>query len=281
MTLTAKTFASGFAFPEGPRWHNSQLWFSDMLLSRVFCLSADGQIVESFEVPGRGSGLGWLPGGDLLVVSMRECRLYRRTDGVLQPHAELRQFHHAFSNDMVVDGVGRAYIGAIGTDFENGEEFRSTSIAIVSPSGKASCGASNLHCPNGLVITGDGRTLIVAESEANRLSAFDIDSEGELSNYRCFADLGSYMPDGICLDAHGGVWVATTTPEVIRVEEGGKITDRVTVDNADAYACMLGGDDGRDLFICCAPGYDPVAGPENLAARIDVVRVPIPHAGLP
>lgn len=278
-----RTIASGFAFPEGPRWHDGHLWFSDQHAGEVVVLAPDGAIAERFAVPGGPSGMGWMPDGSLLVTSMQERRLYRRAaDGTLIIQAELATFHPGHSNDMVVDATGRAYAGNIGFDFNAGEAPRPTCIVAVAHDGTVKVAADALDCPNGTVITPDDASLIIAESMANRLTRFDIGADGSLTHRRLFADLGDHVPDGICLDAEGAVWAASPyAGEVIRVREGGEIVERVTIDGAKPYACMLGGRDGRDLFVCCATDHDPAITVKARAGRIDAVRVSIPGAGLP
>jgi sugar lactone lactonase YvrE len=276
-----RTIASGFAFPEGPRWHEGRLWFADQHGGTVYVLDPDDNVHEHFAVPGGPSGMGWLPNGDLLVVSMDERRLYRRgSDGRLVVHADLADMHSGQSNDMVVDHRGWAYAGNVGFDYFSGEAPRPTCIAAVAPDGTVEMAADHLHCPNGSVITADGRTFIVAETFAFRLTAFDIDEEGRLSNRRTFADLDGYSPDGICLDAEGCVWVAVALANcVIRVREGGEILTQIPIEGAQPYACMLGGMDGHDLFICCASDHDPTVTVKIRSGRIDVVRVDVGSSG--
>ena len=279
----ARTIAAGFAFPEGPRWHEGRLWFSDQHAGEVVVLDPDGTVAERFAVPGGPSGMGWMPDGALLVTSMHERRLYRRAaDGQLVAHAELAAFHPGHSNDMVVDATGRAYAGNIGYDFNGGEDPRATCLVAVAPDGTVSVAADALDCPNGTVITPDGKTLIIAESMANRLTAFTVADDGTLLDRRIFAQLGDHIPDGICLDAEGAIWAASPySGQVIRVRDGGEIVDSVTIDGAKPYACMLGGNDGRDLFVCCAGDHDPAVTMRQRAGRIDVARVTIPGAGRP
>jgi len=281
--MQARTIASGFAFPEGPRWHDDSLWFADQHDGVVRRLSAAGVIIEQFEVPGGPSGIGWLPDGDLLVVSMHERRLYRRRAGQLELHAELASVHPHHSNDMVVDRHGRAYVGNIGFDFHAGQELRATAIALVHADGSVEVAAGDLVCPNGTVITPDGRTLIIAESLAQRLTAFSIDAEGRLHDRRLFADLAEAgVPDGICLDAEGCVWVAAPFAQAaLRLRAGGEIVERVVVEGANPYACMLGGVDRRELYLCCAPDHDPARTVALRGGRIDVARVSVPGAGWP
>jgi len=282
MELTARTLAAGFAFPEGPRWHEGQLWFSDQHGGAVHVLNPDGTEAESFDVPGRPSGMGWLPDGDLLVVSMLERRLYRRHGGRLTVYAELGALHPGNSNDMVVDKAGRAYAGNIGFDFDAGESFRPTAIALVTPDGAVSVAADDIACPNGSVITPGGRTLIVAESMGKCLTEFDIGTDGRLTDRRLFAGLDERVPDGICLDDEGCVWVAAPfAGAALRVRRGGEIADTVPIQGAAPYACMLGGADGRDLFLCCATHHEPHLTVQLRTGRIDVARAPAGAAGWP
>ncbi|MEO3388805.1 SMP-30/gluconolactonase/LRE family protein [Mesorhizobium sp. CAU 1741] len=277
--IAARTIASGFAYPEGPRWHDGQLWVADQHDETVHILAADGLRVDSFHVAGGPSGMGWLPDGDLLVVSMEGHRLLRGDRAGLAPYCELGDIHHHLTNEMVVDSAGRAYVGNIGFDFEAGDPVTPTMLVMVDTAGAPRIVAEDLVCPNGTVITPDGKTLIIAESLANRLTAFDITGDGSLSNRRVFAQLPGHIPDGICLDAEGCVWAASPfTNSVVRTHEGGQITDTVTIDGAGAFACMLGGVDGRDLYVCVA---NPSMRPDTLTmrgGRIDVARVSVPAA---
>ncbi|MCI5074478.1 SMP-30/gluconolactonase/LRE family protein [Oricola sp.] len=277
--IPARTIATGFAYPEGPRWHDGQLWFADQHDETVHILAPDGARKGSFHVPGGPSGMGWTTDGDLLVVSMDEHKVFRRSGDALALHADLSSHHRYQTNEMVVDHHDRAYVGNIGFDFEAGEEVKPTMLLLVESDGTVSVAADDLLCPNGSVITPDGRTLIIAESLAHRLTAFDIAADGSLSNRRVFAEVPGHVPDGICLDAEGYVWAASPfTNSVIRVREGGDITDTVRIDDAGAYACILGGPDGRDLYVCCAnPGMRP-ATVEQRGGRIDVARVTVPAA---
>lgn len=277
----AATILRGLAFPEGPRWHDGRLWVSDQHAGAVHVVTGEGVVEETFEVPGGPSGMGWLPDGDLLVVSMLERRLYRRGKaGGLAVHAELAQLHPGHSNDMVVDRAGRAYVGNIGFDFDHGEAPGPTVMAIVTPDRGVAVAADDLMCPNGAVITPDGATLIVAESMAGRLTAFDVGPDGALSGRRVFADIGDHVPDGICLDAEGCVWVASPFAKaVIRVREGGGIVARVEIADAQPYACALGGDDGRSLFICCAGDHDRAVTMRTRTGRIDRIEVAVASAG--
>ena len=274
--------ADGLAFPEGPRWHDEELWFSDMHDGRVLRLDGDGALHEIVRVPARPSGLGWLPDGRLLVVSMLDRRVLLWDGAALSEHANLHALARFHTNDMVVDARGGAYVGNFGFDLDAKETPRATELLRVSADGAVSVAADELMFPNGCVITPDGKTLIVGETFAARLSAFSIDGDGALHNRRVFAALtGGAVPDGICLDAEGAVWVASpTTNEFLRVHEGGEVSARVESDQP-AIACMLGGDDGRTLFLLTAATTNPAKTVKLRSGRIESVRVPVAHAGLP
>ena len=281
-TYAARTLAGGFAYPEGPRWREGLLWFSDQHDGIVHALDDRGHRIESFAVEGGPSGIGWLPGGDMLVVSMERRTILRRKSGKLGLHVDLSAWHSAQTNDMVVDAVGRAYVGNIGFDFDNGEPAAPTMWLAVEPDGSVRQVADDLLCPNGTVLSQDGRTLIVAESLANRLTAFDVAPDGALSNRRVFAEMPGHVPDGICLDAEGQVWAASPfTGSVVRVAEGGEITATVFVEDAGAFACMLGGPDRKTLVICCAADHSRSNTVALRSGRIDVAPVDVPGAGLP
>ena len=271
----------GLTFPEGPRWHDGRLWFSDFFSHRVIAVDLQGRAETIVEVPGQPSGLGWLPDGRLLVVSMTDRKLMRLDPGGLVEHADLSGVATFHCNDMVVDGDGRAYVGNFGSDYNTGEPLQPARLARVDPDGTVSVAAERLMFPNGTVITPDGATLIIGETFARQLTAFDRAPDGTLSNRRVWADIAPHLPDGICLDAEGAVWSADPRGNaVIRVAEGGKILDRVSTGDLGAFACMLGGEDGRTLFICtCAGSGEAVA--TQRAGRIEVARVEVPHAGWP
>lgn len=273
----------GLAFGEGPRWHDDRLWFSDMHRHIVQALDiSSGEVTTIVEVPGAPSGLGWLPDGTLLVVSMEDRRVVRFEDGVLREHADLSAWAMFHCNDMVVDAVGRAYVGNFGFDLHGGAAPAPAVMVRVDPDGSARPAVDDLMFPNGTVITPDGSTLIVGESFGARLTAFDVDADGSLSRRRVWAQLdGGAVPDGICLDAEGAVWLASpTTNECVRVLEGGEVTDRVALDRG-AFACALGGDDRRTLLICSALESDPSTSVALASGRIEAVRVDVPGAGLP
>ena len=233
-----KVLLDGLAFPEGPRWRDGRLWFSDMHYHRVVAVDPDGRSETIAEVPNRPSGLGWLPDGRMLVVSMTDRRLLRLEDSKLVPHAELGAFATFHTNDMVVDAQGRAYVGNFGFDLDAQETPKPAALLRVDPDGTASLAADELMFPNGTVITPDGRTLIVGESFGARLTAFDLADDGSLSNRRVWAAVERAVSDGICLDAEGAIWVASpTSAEVLRVREGGEVTHRVPLRPRRSPAC--------------------------------------------
>lgn len=279
MTATTRIL-DGLAFPEGPRWHEGALWFSDFYTRRVSRVAMDGQVQTVVEVPGQPSGLGWLPDGRLLVVSMTDRRLMRLDPGGLAVVAELAALAPFHCNDMVVDRRGRAYVGNFGFDFAAGQAPQPTGLVLVTPEGAARVVADGLLFPNGAVITPDGRSLIVAETYARRLTAFAVAADGSLSQRRSWAALEGAAPDGICLDAEGAVWVASpVSREVLRVVEGGAVTARVAIDQP-AVACALGGADGHTLFILSVGTVVASAG-KSLAerrGRIEALRVDVPAA---
>ena len=283
MAAETKVLLDGLCFPEGPRWHEGKLWFSDMHAHRVLCVGLDGRAETVVEVPERPSGLGWLPDGRLLVVSMRDRRLLRLDPSGLARLADLGHIATFDTNDMVVDRHGRAYVGNFGFDLIAGEQPKGTALALVDPDGRTRVAATDLVFPNGMVITPDERTLVVGESFAARLTAFDVDPrDGSLSSRRVFATLeGGAIPDGIALDAEGAIWVASpTTGECLRVHEGGGVSRRVRGAGL-AYACALGGPDRRTLLLCTAETHHPQECVEKRSGRIELLAVDVPGAGWP
>jgi sugar lactone lactonase YvrE len=271
----------GLIFPEGPRWRDGKLWFSDMHAHRVMTVDLAGRSEVVVEVPGRPSGLGWTPDGELLVVSMTDRRLLRLEARALVEVADLASLATFHCNDMVVDEQGRAYVGNFGFDLDGQGEFVKATLIAVEPDGRARIAADELAFPNGSVITPDGRTLIVGESFAARLTAFDIGPDGSLGGRREWAKLAGAVPDGICLDAEGAVWVASpVSNEVLRVREGGEVVERIATSQS-AIACMLGGPGRRTLFILTALGTDPAKLKAAPSGRIEKVEVSVAGAGLP
>ena len=202
------TLLEGLRFPEAPRWHKGRLWFSDFFRQQVIAVNAQGEMEVQFELADSPSGLGWRPDGSLLVVSMRDQRLLAWRGDALETVADLSGHAGGPCNDMVVDAKGRAYVGNFGFDLYAREEARSTDLLRVDLDGSVHRVASDLWFPNGMVITPDGQTLIVAETFRNRLTAFRIEPDGALNERRVFAELPGMYPDGICLDAEGAVWLA-------------------------------------------------------------------------
>lgn len=280
--MQTEILVEGLAFGEGPRWHDGALWLSDMHMHQVLRISADGRTEVIVEVPQQPSGLGWLPGGDLLVVSMIDRRLLRWSGRALTEHASLADLATFHCNDMVVDIAGRAYVGNFGFDLHAREAPRPASLICVEPDGAARVVAEDLLFPNGTVITPDGRTLIIGESWGARLTAFDIAPNGDLHNRRVWAELpDGALPDGICLDEAGGIWSASpSTNECLRQIEGGEVTHRVSVEQG-AFACMLGGADGQMLHILTAGSSEPDDCRRTLTGRVEICRAPYRHAGLP
>lgn len=274
----ASVWKSGFTFAESPRWHDGAFWFSDFHAHTVYRVETDGSLEAVVEVPGEPSGLGWLPDGRLLVVSMTDRRLMRLDPDGLKEHADLSRIATYHCNDMVVDGEGRAYVGNFGAAW--GEPPKPAKLARVDADGSVSVAAEDLDFPNGCAISADGRTLFVAETVGGRLTVFDRDASGGLHNRRVWAKVDG-TPDGICLDAEGAIWVAAGTGGVIRVAEGGEILDRVAVTENLPVACMLGGADRKTLYIPTTIN----AGPEELArarkSKIETVEVDVPGVGWP
>jgi len=282
MSTEGRVLVDGLMFAEGPRWREDRLWFSDMHALVVMTVDEQGHSERIVDVPNSPSGLGWLPDGRLLIVSMNDRTLMRReNDGSLTSVADLSALAPYHINDMIVDAQGRAYIGNFGFRLHDGEEPRSTVLILVTPDGEARVVADEVWFPNGMVITPDARTLVVGETFAGTLTAFDIEADGSLANRRTWATLDGAVPDGICLDAAGGIWVASpVSAEVLRVEEGGTVTDRIKV-STQAFACMLGGADGRTLFVCTAEDSDPDKCREQRSGRIEAFEVEVARAGLP
>ena len=277
-----ETLVDGLCFGEGPRWHNDRLYFSDMHGRTVYALDASGnlEIIVHLE-DDEPSGLGWLPDGRMLIVSMRNRKLLVLDCGKLTEFADLSSIATYHCNDMVTDLEGRSYVGNFGYELHSDAEFQKAALILVHADGTTELAADDLSFPNGTVITPDGKTLIVGESFGARLTAFDINSDGSLANRREWAKMDGAVPDGICLDEAGGIWVASPiSNEVLRVIEGGEVTDRVKTEN-QAYACMLGGLDGKTLFIMTARSSQPDECKTEKSAAVEFVTVKHPGAGLP
>ena len=281
MALETAVLVDGLVFPECPRWHNGKLWFSDVYAYRVMTVDLKGNTETIVEVPGQPSGLGWLPDGRLLVVSSTDRRLLRLDPGGPLEAANLWDVASFHCNDMVVDRLGKAYIGNFGFDLIDRQPVAPAEIVLVTPDGGVRIVADEMTFPNGTVITPDGHTFIVGETFAQRLTAFDIQPDGSLTGRRIWAELGNVTPDGICLDAENAIWVASPgSSEVLRVREGGEVTHRMKM-ATPAYACMLGGPKRRILFVCTSGTLHPDEARNQKSGRIETVPVDIPGAGLP
>lgn len=283
MTEPLQTVLGGLAFAEGPRWRDGRLYFSDMHVGEVVAMTPDGKRETVLKRANMTSGLGWTPSGAMLIVEMQTRRVLRREpDGRVVTHADLSGLAEHWTNDMVVDAQGGAYVGNFGFSLVPPEDPRPATLARIDPDGTVRAAARDMMFPNGMVITPDGKTLIVGESFAGRLTAFDIAPNGDLSNRRVWAQLPQgAVPDGICLDAEGAVWAASpTTNEVLRVRAGGDVLERVAA-SRQAIACMLGGADRRTLYVLTAETTDPNEGPAKMSAAIEATQVSVPGAGLP
>ncbi len=290
MERKLETLMKGLTFGEGPRWHENKFYFSDFYSHKVYSLDLSGKHEVIVEIPNQPSGLGWTPDGTMLIVSMKDRKLMSFKDGQLKERADLSEFSGFHCNDMVVDIDGNAFIGNFGFNTYDGEEIKPTNLILVRPGEEPVLAADNLFFPNGTVITPDNKTLIVGETYAARLTAFDKSEDGSLSNRRIWADLkvnaeeGTVpLPDGMCIDEEGAIWVASpSTAEVIRVHEGGMISERIPV-QTNAFACMLGGEDRRTLFICTSngSGVDPEAALREKSGKIEITQVDVPGCGKP
>lgn len=272
--LKTEVLLDGLLFPESPRWYDNKLWFSDQEMNKVITVNLEGKAETIVEMENRPSGLGWQPDGKLLIVSMEDRRLLQLDPSGLIEYADLSNLSTFYCNDMVVDKKGRAYVGNFGFDYFNKKSFVPAEIVLVTSKGNARVVANDMAFPNGTVITPDEKLLIVAETFATRLTAFNILDDGSLTDRRIWASLRAIPPDGICLDAEGAIWVsAPGRHRVVRVLEGGEITHKVKVET-DAYACMLGGPERDILFITTSTD-------ERNNGRIEFVKVDVPGVGLP
>lgn len=286
-----------YSFFEGPRWRMGRLWMSDFYTYRVLSTDLEDNVDTVAEVAAQPSGLGWLPDGRMLIVSMRDRRILRlEPGGDLVEHADLSDIAPCHLNDMIVDSHGRAYVGNFGSDILHGAPITTAAVYLVQPDGTVSVAADDLHFPNGLAITGEN-TLVIAETVGNRLSAFDIGDDGSLSNRRVFAEFGAvpttddlmeaipqivYAPDGIVADAEGGVWFADVFGQRAARVMDGQIVDEVSTASLGlgTYSLTLGGPDGRTLFLCSAPSFAEEDAKANHAAKILTTSVEVPLAGM-
>jgi sugar lactone lactonase YvrE len=277
------TLLTGLAIGESPRWHKDRLWFSNWGTQEVIAVDLDGKSEVVVRVPTTiPFCIDWLPDGRLLVVSGREALLLRReSDGALVTHADMSGLSRYPWNEIVVDGRGNAYLNNIGFNFGTGEEFAPGILALVTPDGAVRQVADGLAFPNGMAVTPDNKTLIVAESYGARLTAFDIAADGGLSNRRVWAGLDGGAPDGICLDAEGAVWYGDVpNKRCVRVREGGKVLQTLDLDRG-CFACMLGGKGKRTLFMMAAE-FSNVASMEGTrTGQVLTVAAPAPGTGHP
>jgi sugar lactone lactonase YvrE len=289
----------GGAFFEGPRWREGRWWVSDFYRHLVLTVDPEGRTGELLVVDEQPSGLGWMPDGALLVVSMRDHRILRWSpEGGVTIHADVSEYCRGHLNDMVVDGHGRAYAGNFGFDLMGGADPAPAALIRIDPDGAASVAAEDLLFPNGSVITPDGQTLIVGETAGARYTAFTIEPDGSLADRRIWAQVAptpqfttleetlsrlQFGPDGCALDAEGHIWAADEVgARCVRLAPGGEIVDEIAApEGFDFFACMLGGEDGRTLLICAAPDFAEANRTAAHEAVLLTTTVDAPHAGLP
>jgi sugar lactone lactonase YvrE len=284
MALEAQILMNGLMFGESPRWHENRLWFSDWGAQELIAVDLTGNSEVILKVASFPFSIDWLADGRLLIVSASDRRLLcREPDGSLVTHADLAGLSGFPWNEIVVDGRGNAYVNNIGFDFSPDAQPGPGSLALVTPDGSARHVADDLAFPNGMVVTADNSTLILAESYANRLTAFDIAADGSLSNRRIWATLGDGVPDGICLDRDNAVWYADVpNKRCVRVREGGEVLQAIELDRG-CFACMLGGPDDRTLFIVAREWSGPAsAGDSSRTGQVLTAEAPAPGgAGWP
>ena len=274
----------GIVFGEQPRWHEDRLWFSDWGPPEVIAVDLEGNHEVMLAAPSFPCCVDWLPDGRLLIVSARDgCLLRQEPGGSLVTHGDLGSVSTpAAGNELVVDGRGNAYVNGGGFNLMAGEPFAPGIIALVTPQGSARQVADGIAFPNGMLVTPDNATLIVAESYSHKLTAFDIEDDGSLSNRRVWAELGDGVPDGICLDAENAVWYGDVPRQrCVRVREGGEVLDTIELDRG-CFACALGGPDRGTLFMMATKWN----GPENMFAgprtgQVLTADAPAPGAGWP
>jgi len=273
---------TGIAFGESPRWHEDRLWFCDWAAQELIAVDLEGRSEVMARVPSFPFCIDWLRDGRLLIVSASERRLIRReSDGSMVTHADLSRLSRHPWNDIVVDGRGNAYVDNIGFDFPGGE-FAPGLLALITPDGSIRQVADGVAFPNGLVVTPDNARLILAESYANRLTAFDIAADGSLSNRRLWAGLDGGVPDGICLDAENAVWYADVpNMRCVRVREGGQVLQTIELDRG-CFACMLGGPERKTLVMVAREWGGPASmADQGRTGQLLTTRVSIPGAGWP
>jgi sugar lactone lactonase YvrE len=276
-----QTLMSGLTFPESPRWQDGRLWFSDWGAHEVIAVDLEGKSEVIARVPSFPMCIDFLPDGRLLIVSASDGLLLRKEpDGPLVTHADLTGLSGHAWNDIVVDGRGNAYVNNIGFDFPGGE-FVPGILALVTPDGSARQVADGVAFPNGMAVTPDNSTLILAESYGSKLTAFDIAPDGSLSNRRVWADVPGGAPDGICLDSENAVWYGDVpNKRCVRVGEGGEVLQTIHLDRG-CFACALGGKDKRTLFLVANEWTGPTNMADERRGRVLTAEAPAPGAGWP
>ncbi|MCX5493472.1 SMP-30/gluconolactonase/LRE family protein [Kaistia dalseonensis] len=273
-----ETLLTGLLLGESPRWHDGRLWFSDWGAGEIMTVDPAGAHETILPVRALPFSLDFLPDGRMLIVA-NSAVLCREADGAVRPYADLSALSTKPWNEIVIDGRGNAYVNTINFDFPGGA-FQPGIVALVTPDGRVRQVADDVAFPNGMAVTPDNATLILAESYGNRLTAFDIDADGGLSGRRVWATLEGCYPDGICLDAEGAVWYADVpNRRCVRVSAGGAVLQSVAVDRG-CFACMLGGADGRTLFILAAEWHGVTDSPVQTGVVL-TARVSVPAAGWP
>lgn len=286
--VQATIVREGLGFGEGPRWHDGKLWFSDFYRRAVFTLDPAGVETKVIDVPEQPSGLGWLPDGRLLVTSMHDRKVLRlEPDGSLVEHADISAYCDFHANDLITDDLGRAYVGNFGYDLHADMAVRdvptilgdqsagATRLVRVDPDGAVTVAAEGVRFPNGMAWQDGGRTLVLAETLRLQLTAYDVAADGTLSNSRLWASTAPQMvaPDGIAADPEGGIWVAAALGNaVVRYAEGGEVTGMVETSQI-AYACAIGGPDGRTLYAMTAPSSEPAVVDGQTHGRIEATQV--------
>lgn len=287
-----------FHYLEGPRWYNQSLWFVDFYTQGVYRVNEQGVADKIVHIEQQPSGLGWLPDGRMLVVSMKDRKVLRlEENGDLAVHADIWKHCGGHANDMVVAPNGNAYVGNFGFDLMGGADYSNAGLVLVKPDGSSQVVAEGLSFPNGMVISPDERTLIVNELFGNRISQFTINEDGTLGERRDFASFGelgdepdltkriesaTILPDGLALDAEGAVWIADTlNHRAVRIAEGGEILETIDTTPDGIFAVALGGQDGKTLFLCAAPDWDEASRKAETKGRMLSTQVKVGHAGTP
>ena len=276
-----RTLLSGRAFVESPRWHEGRLWFCDWLTREIISVDLRGESEVMFRVESLPFSIDWLRDGRLVVTSGTQV-LVEQPDGSLATYADLSGPCKKGLNEIVVDGRGNVYVDDVGFDLMAGEKFAPGIIALVTPDGAARQVADGLAFPNGMAVTPDNSTLIVAESYGKKLTAFAITPDGSLSNRRVWADLGNGVPDGICIDADNAVWYGDVpNKRCVRIREGGEVLQVINLDRG-CFACMLGGTDRKTLFVMAAEWHGVSKMSDGArTGQVLTVAAPAPGAGWP